>query len=127
MEQQNDNLRERLLSRLPQQENLPRFQEETASLMARHERALFWERWSAKIVLWMGIAVYFVAISAWARKLYPAQRVGLEVGAAFLLFTGAIQGVGYMISRSKVDILKEVKQVQFQVLELQAQRENTER
>ncbi len=38
MEQQNDTLRERLLSRLPQPENLAGFARETASLLAKHER-----------------------------------------------------------------------------------------
>ena len=33
---------------------------------------------------------------------------------------GAVNELGYRISRSKVDLLKEVKQVQLQVLELQA-------
>lgn len=127
MEQRNDELRERLLSKLPQPENLPRFQEETASLMARHARALFWERWTANITVWIGCALYFVAISTWAQKLNASQRMGIEVGAALFLFTGAMQGLRYWVSRSKVDILKEIKQVQLQVLELQAQRKNTER
>jgi len=37
-----------------------------------------------------------------------------------LLFTGGLGLVGYRISRSKVDLLKEVKQLQLQVLEVQA-------
>lgn len=125
MEQQNDNLRERLLSRLPQPENLPRYQEETASLMVRHERALFWERWTANITVWIGAALYFVVISSWGAKLYASQRIGIEVGAALFLFTGAMQGLRYWVSRSKVDILKEVKQVQLQILELQAKVETS--
>jgi hypothetical protein len=40
--------------------------------------------------------------------------------AAVFYFLGQIYQVGYQISRSKVDLLKEVKQVQLQVLELQA-------
>jgi hypothetical protein len=37
-----------------------------------------------------------------------------------LFFTGALMLLGYSISRNKVDLLKELKQVQLQVLELQA-------
>ena len=44
MEQQNDTLRERLLSRLPQPENLAAYREETASLLAKHQRALSREK-----------------------------------------------------------------------------------
>jgi hypothetical protein len=40
--------------------------------------------------------------------------------AVALFFTGALVGLSYCISRSKVDLLKEVKQVPLQVLELQA-------
>jgi hypothetical protein len=40
---------------------------------------------------------------------------------AGLMFIGAMStGMQYFINRSKVDILKEVKQVQLQILELQA-------
>ena len=44
MEKQNDSMRERLLARLPQPENLAGYREETASLLAKHEKALFWEK-----------------------------------------------------------------------------------
>jgi hypothetical protein len=44
----------------------------------------------------------------------------LDAVAVVLFFTGALNLLGYSISRSKVDLLKEVKQVQVQLLELQA-------
>jgi hypothetical protein len=47
MDQKNNNLRERLLSRLPQPENIAAYREETASLLAKHEKALFWEKVTA--------------------------------------------------------------------------------
>ena len=43
MEKKNDSLRERLLAHLPQPENLEGYREDTASLLAKHEKALFWE------------------------------------------------------------------------------------
>ncbi len=121
----NDNLRERLLSRLPQPENLPRFQEGTASLLARHERALFWERVFAGTTTCLGTAVLFLAFSPWAHNLGTSylgtsERSALVVSAALLFFYGAISELRYWVSRSKVDILKEVKQIQLQVLEVQA-------
>jgi hypothetical protein len=39
---------------------------------------------------------------------------------AFLFFVGAMFDLRYRIYQSKVDLLKEVKQVQLQILELQA-------
>jgi hypothetical protein len=47
-------------------------------------------------------------------------KILLESLAGLLLFTGGLGLVGYRISRSKVDLLKEVKQLQLQVLEVQA-------
>jgi hypothetical protein len=38
---------------------------------------------------------------------------------AVFFFIGAVNEVGYRVNRSKVDLLKEVKQVQLQILELQ--------
>ena len=46
MEKQNDSVRDRLLTRLPQPENLAAYREEVASLLAKHEKALAAEKWS---------------------------------------------------------------------------------
>ena len=53
-------------------------------------------------------------------KLDTNGTIMLNAVAAVLFFSAAIYQVGYQISRSKVDLLKEVKQVQLQLLELQA-------
>jgi len=42
MEKENSSMRDRLLARLPQPENSAAYREETASLMAKHEKALCW-------------------------------------------------------------------------------------
>jgi hypothetical protein len=41
-------------------------------------------------------------------------------GVGLLIFAGALTDLRYRIDRSKVDTLKEVKQVQLQVLEIRA-------
>jgi hypothetical protein len=121
MEQGNSSLRDRLLARLPQPENHEVYREETAALMARYERALFWERVSGTTVAWLGIGVFMFAGSIWARpRLDPHAIAFLDALAVVLFFSGGLILVGYSISRNKVDLLKEVKQVQLQVLELQA-------
>jgi hypothetical protein len=119
MEQQSSSLRERLLARLPQPENLAGYREETASLLAKHERALYWEKVMARTLTGMGVGFFIMARSTWGQKLYTNGTVVLDV-IAVLLFFAAINEFGYRVSRSKVDLLKEVKQVQLQILELQA-------
>src|ERR1700678_4355350 len=118
MEQENSTIRERLLLRLPQPENLVAYREETASLLAKHEKALFWEKMAS------GVCYLIVAlmVGLWVLGLTPAaamrQFFSLLVGCVY--FMGLVGDLGRRIYRSKVDMLKEVKQVQLQVLELQA-------
>ncbi|MGA2847355.1 MAG: hypothetical protein ABSE46_00065 [Terracidiphilus sp.] len=120
MEKGSDGLRERLLARLPQPENVATYREETVSLLAKHEKALWWESWSFHVLWICTVALIFVGSSDWAQRLDPRASVGFY-DLAGLMFVGAFStGMQYYINRSKVEILKEVKQVQLQVLELQA-------
>lgn len=118
MEQGNSSIRERLLSRLPQPENLAAYREETASLLAKHEKALFWERVPSRVLYIIASAIAMAYIF-WGPKLGWTTIHFLFLWAV-LFFVGAVQDLRYRIYRSKVDTLKEVKQAQLQILELQA-------
>ena len=125
MEQQNDTLRERLLSRLPQPEDPQAYAEQAASLLARHEKALFWEMWTARTFALLGAALYWFAISPLIplreqNLLGANEKIFLSIFAGLLFSIGLFFALGYQVNRSKVDLLKELKQVQLQVLELQA-------
>ncbi|MGA2349429.1 MAG: hypothetical protein ABSF70_03270 [Terracidiphilus sp.] len=121
MEKQNESMRDRLLARLPRTENLEAYREETESLLRQHQRAIFWgEKFPARVLTWLGVAVGMMANSTWGPKLDTNGHIGLNAIAGILLFTAAMNELGYRISLSKVDLLKEIKQVQLQVLELQA-------
>jgi hypothetical protein len=118
MEKQNDSMRERLLARLPQPENLAAYREETASLLAKHKKALFWERTAFT-------ACYVIAaimVSLWLLGQTPtaAMRPYFWPLVGFAYSLGAIQDLRYRIYQSRVDTLKEVKQTQLQILEIQA-------
>src|ERR1017187_4967720 len=121
MEKTNDSIRERLLARLPQPENLAAYREETASLLAKHEKALFWEKVPSKLLSVSAIAI-LIANWFWAQKIGKAMAMNQTVwfGVGLLISAGVLTGLSYRINRSKVDLLKEIKQVQLQVLELQA-------
>jgi hypothetical protein len=125
MEKQNESMRERLLARLPQPQNLEAFREETASLMARHERALFWEKWSSRTFALLGVALWLFASSSLIplgtqNHLGANEKIYLSAVGGLLFFMGLLYALGYQVSQSKVELLKEVKQVQLQILELQA-------
>jgi hypothetical protein len=115
MEQRNESLRERLLARLPQPENLAAYREETETLLAKHEKALFWEKLMPLIFSGAALAVIVLTGSIVGP---PANDV--KTAFLILIFLSTIYMVSYNVSRSKVDLLKEIKQLQLQVLELQA-------
>jgi hypothetical protein len=118
MEKQNENLRDRLLARMPQPENLEAYREETASLLAKLEKALFWEKMvsTANYV----IVAIMVALWLWGKTPTGAMRQYFWPLVGFVYFLYAVTDLRVRIYRSKVDLLKEVKQVQLQILELQS-------
>lgn len=121
MEKQNESVRDRLLARLPQPESLATYREETERLLAKHEKALFWEKVPAKLIMFIGAVVFFLAYSKWYLRLLPGDgHINLLFGSLYCMIVGATVEVRYRIYRSKVDLLKEIKQLQLQVLEFQA-------
>ena len=119
MEKTNDSVRDRLLARLPQPGNLAAYREETASLLARHEKALFWEK-APSTLLFVSAGALLIADWYCAHKISPVFNQSIWFGVGLLYFVGIATGLSYRINRSKVDLLKEIKQLQLQVLELQA-------
>ncbi len=120
MEKQSENLRDRLLARLPQPENLAAYREEVASFMAKREKRLSWEKWLARglwaYVLGFGILCFYRGQN-W---MVTPNGHKFEFAALVLFIVGTMQLLKYFTLRSRVEILREVKQLQLQVLELQA-------
>lgn len=118
--EQNESIRERLLSRLPQPANIAAYQDEVTSLLAENERRLRRNKWTVARVwifvvlvsvpfLWMAGAHFNTAEGNWF--------LGLVV---FWVLFGAIEIAKYEHNQGRVQLLKEVKQVQLQILELRA-------
>ena len=120
MDPKNESMREHLLSLLPQPANLAAYREEVASTLEKNEKKLRREK-RVVIELW----TFVVAVSAVFLWL-GGQRFDTLMGpyfvcmACFWFLFGLVFHVGHFINRNRVDILKEVKQLQLQVLELQA-------
>src|SRR3974377_546587 len=125
MAQQND-LRDRLLATLPQPENLAAYREETAPLLAKHARALRWDKITAYMIVWIAIALWFLRVPSPLWHLNTGTIHGFEVASALIFFFGLIFSVRYEIYDSQVATLKEIKQVQLQILELQASLQKNE-
>jgi hypothetical protein len=120
MEKGSDGLRERLLARLPQPENVVAYREETAVLLARHEKALSWEKLSYGTLLICAFVLLFMSGSSWGQRLDPRAALTFYTMMGLMFLAALSTGLRYLMYRTKVDILKEVKQVQLQVVELQA-------
>ncbi len=128
MEQGNSSVRDRLLMRLPQPENLAAYREETESLLAKHEKALSTEHWTNKVIALCAVALFLFANSIWGPNAHPAWVLKLtqitiiscDVMAGVLFFLTVFSNLQQFIYRNQISLLKEVKQVQLQVLELQA-------
>lgn len=120
METRDDRIRERLLSHLPQPANLVAYREEVATMLEKKEKALRRER-RVLIELWVFvIALSVVFLWLGGQRMDTAKGPYFVSLACFWFLFGMVYFVAHSINRSKVDILKEVKQVQVQVLELQA-------
>jgi hypothetical protein len=106
MEQANSSVRDRLLSRLPQPENLPAYREEVSAALAKNEKTFRRQKWATG-ALWIYVIGFAVI---------PLTMGWLRLDTR----NGAVELLKLFINRNRVEILKELKQVQLQVLELQA-------
>jgi len=118
MENQNESMRDRLLAHLPQPENLAAYREETESLLAKHEKALSTEKWTAYLLIVFVYTLTMLILNGWAERHGVAAMFEAIASVMFLLVI--YMGLETVIHKYQVDTLKEIKQVQLQVLELQA-------
>jgi len=121
MEKENSSLRDRLLARLPQPENLAAYHEEVAAELLKNEKGFRREK-RYVCLLWFTVVTisvtFFVLVGV--GRLDTARVTLFGVQACWWTLLGAVELLKHFINRSRVEVLKEVKQVQLQVLELQA-------
>ena len=90
MAQQSNDLRERLLATLPQPENLAAYREETAALLAKHARALRWDKFTANTFFFLAVALFFFSTPLTLGALARFPFLGFQVGSAVFFFMGVI-------------------------------------
>ena len=107
----------------PQPENLAEYRQEVSALLEKNERGLRRQKWYAG-ALWVWVvllgAVFFLLSG---RLLDAPSKAGIVawIGslACFSLIGAAAELLKHFINRARVELLKETKQVQLQLLELQ--------
>ncbi len=118
--ERNESISELLMSRLPQAENLAAYQKELASLLAENEKKLRQNKWTV-VRVW----IFVVAVSApflWMAGTHFNTAEGnwfLGLAGFWVLF-GSIEIAKYERNQGRVELLKELKQVQLQILQLHA-------
>jgi hypothetical protein len=120
MEQKNEGIRDRLLAHLPQPANLAAYREEVASMLGKNEKAFRREKWYAG-ALWLfvvGLSTAFFWLGG--QRLDTPKAAWFGTLACWVVLFGTAELLKHFINRSRIELLKEVKQVQLQVLELQA-------
>ena len=117
MEPKDERIKDRLLSRLPS--NSADYRKEVAQLLEKNDKAFLREKWGAR-ALWI-FCVCLGTAYLWfgGAKLDTPKAAWFGCLACFWLLIGAVELLKHFINRSRLELLKEVKQVQLQVLELQ--------
>ncbi len=121
MEKQNENLRERLLARMPQPENLETYRKEVEASLQKNQRAFRREKWGVG-ALWLYVIAFFLVLTLYRGGNWISTPHGHLAEMTWLLLTlvGAVEILKHFVNRSRVEMLKEIRQVQLQILELQA-------
>ena len=120
MESHNEHLRKRLLrQQTPPPDLLLKHRKEVQAMLDKNERGLRHKKWGMWL-LW-GYAVLFTTVFLTASGMWrpTPERVWFCVLAmiGFLDLFGAIEIVKHFVNRSRVEVLKEMKRLEMQVLE----------
>ena len=118
MEPGSESMRDRLLSHLPQPAALADYRGEVASLLARNDKGL---RREARMVtaLWLfAVALSTAFLCIGTRHLDRTEGPGWVCLACFVLLYPSVELLKHFINRTRVEMLRETKQLQVQVLEL---------
>ncbi len=118
MEHRSEALGELLLSRLPRPANLAAYQEEVSSLLAKNEKKLRQNKWTVWR-FWIFVIAVSIPFLVMAGEKFntPAGNWFLGIVCVWVLLA-AIEVAKYEHNQGRVELLKELKQIQLQVLEL---------
>lgn len=120
MEYRDESMSERLLSRLPQPANLVAYQEQVSSLLAENEKKLRRNKWTV-VRVWVFVAAVSIPFLWMAGSHFNTPQGNWFLGlACFWVLFGAVEVAKYIGHQGRVELLKEIKQVQLQILELHA-------
>ena len=120
MEHQREQIGELLLSRLPRPANLEAYEREVTSLLAKNEKSLRQHKWTV-VRMWIFVVIISgPALWMAGSHFNTPQGNWFLGGVGFWILLGAVEVLKYVGQQGRVEVLKELKQIQLQVLELHA-------
>ena len=122
MTKENDTLRERLLSHLPEPTNLNAYREGIDRMLKKQEESLSTFKRTHSVLALCTLALGYMAV--YLHEHHAPQLPGFLVGAAVFFLFVLIEVPILDSRRQHIELLKEIKQVQVQLLELQLQINN---
>jgi len=118
MEHRSESIGEQLMSRLPRPTNLAAYQKEVASLLTKNEKMLRRNKWTV-VRVWMFVTAVSAPFLWMAGRHFDSPQGNWFLGlACFWVLFGAVEILKYVVQQGRVELLKEIKQTQLQVLEL---------
>lgn len=121
MENKDPRMQDSLLSHLPNPTNSSEYRKEVARLLEKNDKAFLREKWGSG-ALWIFCVLQGVALIWFSGEKFGAapgaKAAWLGSLACFMLIAAAVELLKYFINRSRLELLKEIKQVQLQVLDL---------
>jgi hypothetical protein len=118
--ERNESISELLLSRLPQSANLAAYQKEVTSLLTENEKKLRRNKWKV-VRVWIFVVVVSAPFLWMAGTHFNTPEGNWFLGlVCFWVLFGAIEIAKYEHKQGSVEVLKELKQVQLQILQLHA-------
>ena len=118
--ERDESISELLLSRLPQSANLAAYQKEVTSLLAENEKKLRRNKWTV-VRVWIFVVVVSVPFLWMAGTHFNTAEGNWFLGlVGFWVLFGVIEIAKYEHKQDRVQLLKELKLVQLQILQLHA-------
>jgi hypothetical protein len=121
MADKEERLHNRLIGKLPDPANSAGYRREVDQLLQKNEKAFLREKWGSRALWFFCIALATMYLWFSGDKLDSPKAAWFGCIACFWTIIGAVEVLKHFINRSRVELLKEVKQVQLQVLEVQAE------
>ena len=118
--ERSESIGELLLSRLPRPANLAAYQEEVKSLFEKNEKTLRQHKWTVRRVWIFVIAVSIPCLWVAGAHFNTPQGNWFLGTVYFWVLFGAIEIAKYEHNQGRVELLKELKLVQLQILQLHA-------